>query len=83
DNEIGKTYATGFLEKLWTEQGEKVITQKLIQTCNADISEDIEKHREIMGQGWFQEDQDKLTMPENFRYPASHHLAKRLDNLEI
>ena len=83
DTEIGKTYATGFLAKLWTEQGKKVITQKLIQTGNADISEDIEKHREIMGQGWFQEDHEKLTMPEIFSYPASPHLATRLDNREI
>ncbi|MDC5089614.1 dethiobiotin synthase [Acinetobacter baumannii] len=83
DTEIGKTYATGFLAKLWTEQGKKVITQKLIQTGNADISEDIQKHREIMGQGWFQEDHDKLTMPELFSYPASPHLATRLDNREI
>jgi len=83
DTEIGKTYATGFLAKLWTEQGKKVITQKLIQTGNTDISEDIEKHREIMGQGWFQEDHDKLTMPEIFSYPASPHLATRLDNREI
>ncbi|MDR2250458.1 dethiobiotin synthase [Acinetobacter sp.] len=83
DTEIGKTYATGFLAKLWTEQGKKVITQKLIQTGNADISEDIEKHREIMGLGWFQEDHDKLTMPEIFSYPASPHLATRLDNREI
>ncbi len=83
DTEIGKTYATGFLARLWTEQGKKVITQKLIQTGNADISEDIEKHREIMGQGWFQEDHDKLTMPEIFSYPASPHLATRLDNREI
>ena len=83
DTEIGKTYATGFLAKLWTEQGKKVITQKLIQTGNADISEDIEKHREIMGQGWFQEDHDKLTMPEIFSYPASPHLATRLDNRKI
>ncbi|CAI3157160.1 ATP-dependent dethiobiotin synthetase BioD 1 [Acinetobacter calcoaceticus] len=83
DTDIGKTYATGFLAKLWTEQGKKVITQKLIQTGNVDISEDIEKHREIMGQGWFQEDHDKLTMPEIFSYPASPHLATRLDNREI
>jgi len=83
DTDIGKTYATGVLAKLWTEQGKKVITQKLIQTGNADISEDIEKHREIMGQGWFQEDHDKLTMPEIFSYPASPHLATRLDNREI
>lgn len=36
-----------------------------------------------MGQGWFQEDHDKLTMPEIFSYPASPHLATRLDNREI
>ncbi|MBS6366927.1 MAG: hypothetical protein KH420_06210, partial [Clostridiales bacterium] len=61
---------TGFLAKLWTEQGKKVITQKLIQTGNADISEDIEKHREIMGQGWFQEDHDKLRAAGHELYAA-------------
>ena len=45
DTEIGKTYATGFLAKLWTAQGQRVITQKLVQTGNVDISEDIAKHR--------------------------------------
>ena len=43
DTEIGKTYATGYLAKLWTEQGQRVITQKLVQTGNVDSSEDIEK----------------------------------------
>jgi dethiobiotin synthetase len=33
DTEIGKTYATGYLAKLWTEQGQRVITQKLVQTA--------------------------------------------------
>ena len=83
DTEIGKTYATGYLAKLWTEQGRRVITQKLVQTGNVDISEDIEKHREIMGSGWFQEDHDKLTMPEIFTYPASPHLATRLDGRDL
>lgn len=83
DTDIGKTYATGFLAKLWAEQGKKVITQKLIQTGNANVSDDIVKHREIMGSGWFQEDHDKLTMPEIFSYPASPHLATRLDGREI
>ena len=32
-----------------------------------------------MGGGWFQEDHEKLTMPEIFAYPASPHLATRLD----
>ena len=57
----------------------QVITQKLVQTGNVDVSEDIAKHREIMGSGWFQEDHEKLTMPQIFSYPASPHLATRLD----
>ena len=32
DTGIGKTYTTGYLAKLWSEQGQQVITQKLIQT---------------------------------------------------
>lgn len=83
DTGIGKTYVTGYLAKLWAKQGQKVITQKLVQTGNIDISEDIEKHREIMGQGWFEEDHSKLTMPEIFSYPASPHLATKIDGREI
>lgn len=83
DTGIGKTYTTGYLAKLWNEQGKKTITQKLIQTGNVDISEDIEQHREIMGMGWFPEDESKLTMPEIFTYPASPHLATKLDGREI
>lgn len=83
DTGIGKTYTTGYLAKLWNEQGKKTITQKLVQTGNTDISEDIEQHREIMGMGWFPEDQSKLTMPEIFTYPASPHLATQIDGREI
>lgn len=83
DTGIGKTYATGYLAKLWNEQGKKTITQKLIQTGNVDISEDIQQHREIMAMGWFPEDETKLTMPEIFSYPASPHLATKIDDREI
>ena len=83
DTCIGKTYTTGYLAKLWFEQGQNVITQKLIQTGNDGISEDIERHREIMGRGWFVEDDSKLTMPEIFSYPASPHLATQIDGREI
>ncbi|WP_269914253.1 dethiobiotin synthase [Acinetobacter sp. HY1485] len=81
DTEIGKTYATGYLAKTW--QTSSIITQKLIQTGNVDISEDIEKHREIMGTGFFEQDHQKLTMPEIFSYPASPHLATQIDGREI
>ncbi len=83
DTGIGKTYTTGYLAKLWNAQGKKTITQKLIQTGNVDISEDIQQHREIMGMGWFPEDESKLTMPEIFTYPASPHLATKIDGREI
>ena len=83
DTGIGKTYTTGYLAKLWNEQGRKAITQKLIQTGNVDISEDIQQHREIMGMGWFPEDEAKLTMPEIFSYPASTKLATKIDGREI
>ncbi|OTG89143.1 dethiobiotin synthase [Acinetobacter sp. ANC 3813] len=83
DTGIGKTFTTGYLAKLWNARGVKTITQKLIQTGNADVSEDIEQHREIMQMGWFPEDDSKLTMPEIFSYPASPHLAAKIDGREI
>ena len=83
DTGIGKTYTTGYLAKLWNAQGKKTITQKLIQTGNSDISEDIEQHRKMMQMGWFPEDETKLTMPEIFTYPASPHLATKIDGREI
>ena len=83
DTGIGKTYTTGYLAKLWNQQGLRTITQKLVQTGNIDVSEDIEVHRQVMGMGWFVEDQEKLTMPEIFSYPASPHLASQIDGREI
>ena len=83
DTGIGKTYATGYLAKRWNEQGKRTITQKLIQTGNVDISEDIQQHRDIMQMGWFAEDDSKLTMPEIFTYPASPHLASKIDGRDI
>src|SRR5690606_29349443 len=75
--------STGFLARSWNEQGIRTITQKLIQTGNVDVSEDIEQHRMIMGCGLLPEDHDKLTMPEIFSYPASPHLASELDQRSI
>lgn len=83
DTEVGKTYATGYLAKKYLENGQCVITQKLIQTGNKDYSEDILKHREIMGVPLFEEDHQKITMPEIFSYPASPHLSAKLDGRSI
>ena len=75
DTNIGKSYATGYLARKWNETGIRTITQKLVQTGNEDVSEDIELHRRLMGTGWLPEDREKLTMPEIFSYPCSPHLA--------
>lgn len=83
DTDAGKTYATGYLAKLWKDKGVNIITQKLVQTGNKDVSEDIEKHRKLMQIDFTQYDHDKITMPEIFTYPASPHLAAEIDKREI
>ena len=84
DTNIGKSYATAYLARLWNEQGRRTITQKFIQTGNpAGYSEDIELHRRLMGTGYLPEDEQGLTKPEIFTYPASPQLAARLDNRAI
>lgn len=83
DTDAGKSYATGFLARELNLQGKKTITQKFIQTGNVGYSEDIDLHRRIMGIPHTEEDRLGLTMPEIFSYPASPHLAARLDGREI
>ena len=79
DTEIGKTVVTGWLARQWLEQGGEVITQKLVQTGCAGASDDILLHRRLMGCGLFEEDRDGTTMPALYAYPASPHLAARLE----
>lgn len=83
DTNIGKSYATGYLAREWNRSGLRTITQKLIQTGNTDLSEDIERHRHIMGCGLLPEDREGLTMPEIFTYPCSPHLAAEIDRRGI
>lgn len=83
DTDAGKSYATGYLAHEYLKNGKKVITQKLIQTGNIGHSEDIDLHRKLMGISPTLEDKEMLTMPEIFSYPASPHLASKLDNRSI
>lgn len=83
DTGIGKSYATGLIAKQWNATGLRTITQKLIQTGNTAISEDIILHRQLMGITFTEEDEQKMTMPEIFSYPASPHLAASIDNRDI
>ena len=79
DTDIGKTVATGVLAKKLLQQGKSVITQKPVQTDCQNIADDIAVHRNIMGIPMQEADKQRLTMPEIFSYPASPHLAARLD----
>lgn len=84
DTNIGKSYATAYLARLWNAQGRRTITQKFIQTGNPEgYSEDIELHRRLMGTGYLPEDEQGITRPEIFSYPASPHLAARIDGRAI
>ena len=83
DTDTGKSYATGIIARQLLDEGKRVITQKLIQTGNVGHSEDIDLHRKLMGIDYTAEDKSGLTMPEIFSYPASPHLASRLDNRPI
>lgn len=83
DTDAGKTYATAWLQKKLMADGERVITQKFIQTGCTLTSEDIEAHRRISGTGPMPEDAEGLTAPLIFTYPASAQLAARMDGRDI
>ena len=83
DTSCGKTFVTGVLARREIERGRKAITQKFVQTGCDGVSEDIEAHRKLMGVGFFDEDKDGTTCPYIFKFPASAHLASRMENVEI
>ena len=83
DTNIGKTYATGMLARALMKQGEKVITQKMIQTGCHELSEDIEMHRQIQQLPLQPEDLSGLTCPYLFSYPCSPHMAAEKDGVLI
>ncbi len=89
--DVGKSIATGWIARELQENAmcnpsdprSAVITQKLIQTGNIDMSEDIETHRRIMGIGLLPRDLDHTTAPIILSYPASPELAARIDNVDV
>jgi dethiobiotin synthetase len=83
DTGIGKTVATGLLARRFVEAGLKVITQKIAQTGCEGVSEDIARHRELMGIPLQEVDHDGTSCPYVFRFPASPHLAAALEGREI
>ena len=81
--DVGKSVATGTIAAIWRGRGERVVTQKLVQTGCDGLSEDIALHRRIMGIGLLPEDLDGTTCPLRFTYPCSPHLAARIDGRDV
>ena len=83
DTDAGKSIVTGVIARTLLQKGVHLITQKYIQTGCVGISEDILKHREIMGIPPQEVDRDGTTCPYVMTYPASPHLAAEIDRVEI
>ena len=81
DTDAGKSIVTGVIARTLLKKGVKVITQKFIQTGCRGISEDILKHREIMGIEPQEVDKDGTTCPYVMTYPP--HLAAEIDKITI
>ena len=80
---VGKSYATGWLANKLNSEGKNAITLKMIQTGDDGYSEDIDIHRKVMNLPYLEEDKDFTTAPIIMTYPASPHLAARIDKVEI
>jgi len=83
DTDIGKTIATGLMAKVLRQNGYSVITQKIVQTGCHGLSDDIKKHRELMGIGLQIEDIEEVTCSESFVKSCSPHLAAELEGKEV
>lgn len=84
DTGVGKSVATGLMARWFARQGCAVITQKLVQTgCRGPVAEDVAAHRRLMGTGLLDVDRDGTTCPYTFGFPASPHLAARLEDREV
>ncbi len=83
DTDAGISIVTGVIARTLLQKGVHVITQKFIQTGCVGISEDILKHREIMGIPPQEVDRDGTTCPYVMTYPSSPHLAAEIDRVEI
>ena len=83
DTGVGKTVATGLMARYFVSRGVDAITIKMVQTGNDNFSEDLAAHRAICGGATFPEDAAGLTAPQMFKFPASPHLAAKLEGRTV
>lgn len=77
DTDVGKTIVTGLLARYLNECGLNVITQKWVESGNADIKTHfkLSKKRPDISSHYL--------CPYSFRFPASPHLASRIEHTKI
>ncbi len=83
DTGVGKTVATGLISRFLRARGVDHCTVKMVQTGCDGFSEDLDAHRAIAGLPRLPEDDEGLTAPQIFRFPASPALAARLEGREV
>lgn len=83
DTGVGKSVATGLLAGFLLGKNHSVMTQKPVQTGCTGKAEDLLLHRRLMGTSWNEFDEAGLTCSYCFPFPASPHLAARLDGRTI
>jgi len=85
DTGVGKTVIAGYLAKYLLNKGHTAITQKWIQSgCKGNFPLDIAVHLKIMGKDKsYINDYLRFICPYKFRFPASPHLASKIENKRI
>jgi dethiobiotin synthetase len=81
NTDSGKTIATGVIASILKDKGCNVCTQKWISTGYKKNSNDIITHLKIMNSKKIEN--ENLTMPYCFKFPASPHLSSKLENKKI
>ncbi len=84
DTGVGKTIVTGLLARTFLDEGYSVVTQKWVQTGSKGFSQDIATHLKLMGKKKrYVNGLLDLVCPYVFKYPASPHLAARLERKKV
>ncbi|HQP91179.1 MAG TPA: dethiobiotin synthase [Candidatus Omnitrophota bacterium] len=85
DTGVGKTVITGLWARFLTQKGFNVATQKWVETGSKEgFSHDVDFHLKMMGKDRSaSKDYESLSAPYVFSFPASPHLASRLENRRI
>jgi dethiobiotin synthetase len=81
DTDCGKTHITSLLGYYLKVSGKKIITTKLVQTGCKGIAEDLIEHRKVMEDAILPVDKAGLTCGYVYSFPASPHLAAKIDNI--